>query len=180
MNSLIIFAETRQKIHHLHHRKIPETSGVSFPSPISITHCRTQLELNLVDTKYWSDQCAISPNHVNTRSKKTGEENAEISQLRGSIKKLMNYQFLKSSFVRNGAFSKENLHFMHFFFSHRRLLCLPATCQNQCLVIGQRTIVKDWNYTDSFCLDDRESVSLLLCLHANTFEQTDSFVVNCE
>lgn len=117
MNSLIIFAETRQKIHHLHHRKIPETSGVSFPSPISITHCRTQLELNLVDTKYWSDQCAISPNHVNTRSKKTGEENAEISQLRGSIKKLMNYQFLKSNFVRNGAFSKENLHFMHVFFS---------------------------------------------------------------
>lgn len=49
--------------------------------------------------------------------KKTGEENAEISQLRGSIKKLMNYQFLKSNFVRNGAFSKENLHFMHVFFS---------------------------------------------------------------
>ena len=35
VKSLIIFAETRQRIHHLHNRKIP-TSGVSFPSPISL------------------------------------------------------------------------------------------------------------------------------------------------
>ena len=55
---------------------------------------------------YFSQPCQY-------KVKKAGEENAEINQARESIKKLINYQFLMSNFVRNGAFSKENLHFIY-------------------------------------------------------------------